>query len=281
MDAEVDLHKIARGTPGFSGADLQNLINEATLIASKQNQETVTMQCFEIARDKIMLGSERKTLISTEKDKEMTAFHEAGHTLVSLSCPKSMPIHKVTIIPRGMAYLGATMHLPEEDRYTQSRTELIEELAVLMGGRSAEQIVFNDITSGAASDIEQATRIARLMVCSYGMNSKMGTMQYGGRDERIYLGREIVKSEGYSEETGREIDIEIKTLVEDARKRADKILLENRDKLDILANKLLECETLDGHEVRKLLGFEEKKTPAAATPEVKTAESKPEENKTV
>jgi cell division protease FtsH len=276
VEPDVNLDIIARGTPGFSGADLANLINEAALLAARLDKKAAGMSELEEARDKVRWGRERKSRKISENERKITAYHEAGHTLVSLSCPKSMPIHKVTIIPRGMAYLGATMHLPEEDRYTQSKTELVEELAVLMGGRSAEQIVFNDITSGAASDIEQATRIARLMVCSYGMNSKMGTIQYGGRDEHVYLGREVVRAQAYSEETGREIDIEIKALIDNAKNRADTILTENRVKLDLLANKLLEVETLDGVEVRKLLGFEEKKVPTVITPEVKTAESNPE-----
>ena len=281
VEPDVNLDTIARGTPGFSGADLANLINEAALLAARLDKKAAGMSELEEARDKVRWGRERKSRKISENERKITAYHEAGHTLVSLSCPKSMPIHKVTIIPRGMAYLGATMHLPEEDRYTQSRTELVEELAVLMGGRSAEQIVFNDITSGAASDIEQATKIAKLMVCTFGMSSKMGTMQYGSREGNIYLGRDIGKSEGFSEETSREIDLEIKLLIDNAKKRADMILSENRAKLDILANKLLEVETLDGPEVRKLLGFEEKKSPSVTTPEVKTAESKPEEIKTV
>ena len=281
VEPDVNLDVIARGTPGFSGADLANLINEAALLAARLDKKAAGMSELEEARDKVRWGRERKSRKISENERKITAYHEAGHTLVSLSCPKSMPIHKVTIIPRGMAYLGATMHLPEEDRYTQSRTELIEELAVLMGGRSAEQIVFNDITSGAASDIEQATKIAKLMVCTFGMSSKMGTMQYGSREGNIYLGRDIGKSDGFSEETSREIDLEIKLLIDNAKKRADVVLSENRVKLDILANKLLEVETLDGPEVRKLMGFEEKKVPVVVTPEVKTAESKPEENKIV
>ncbi|MFA6291836.1 MAG: ATP-dependent zinc metalloprotease FtsH [Victivallales bacterium] len=281
IEPDVNLDTIARGTPGFSGADLANLINEAALLAARLDKKAAGMSELEEARDKVRWGRERKSRKISENERKITAFHEAGHALVSLSCPKSMPIHKVTIIPRGMAYLGATMHLPEEDRYTQSRTELVEELAVLMGGRAAEQIVFNDITSGAASDIEHATKIAKLMVCTFGMSSKMGTMQYGSREGNIYLGRDIGKSEGFSEETSREIDMEIKLLIDNAKKRADMILSENRVKLDILANKLLEVETLDGPEVRKLLGFEEKKAPASSVPEMKSAESKPEENKTV
>ena len=281
VEPDVNLDVIARGTPGFSGADLANLINEAALLAARLDKKAAGMSELEEARDKVRWGRERKSRKISENERKITAYHEAGHTLVSLSCPKSMPIHKVTIIPRGMAYLGATMHLPEEDRYTQSRTELVEELAVLMGGRAAEQIVFNDITSGAASDIEQATKIAKLMVCTFGMSSKMGTMQYGSREGNIYLGRDIGKSEGFSEETSREIDLEIKVLIDNAKKRADIILSENRAKLDILSNKLLEVETLDGPEVRKLMGFEEKKVPVVAAPEVKIAESKPEENKIV
>jgi len=281
IDADVNLDTIARGTPGFSGADLANLINEAALLAARLDKKAAGMSEMEEARDKVRWGRERKSRKVSDRERKITAFHEAGHTIVSLLCPNSEPIHKVTIIPRGMAYLGATMHLPEEDRYTQSRSELIDELAVLMGGRSAEQIAFNEITSGASSDIEHATKIAKLMVCTFGMSSKMGTMQYGSREGHIYLGRDIVKSEGFSEETAREIDLEIKALIDSAKKRSDTMLTENRYKLDLLANKLLEVETLDGAEVRKLLGFEEKKTavpaapevsaPAAPAPEIKTA----------
>ncbi len=274
VEPEVNLDVIARGTPGFSGADLANLVNEAALLAARLDKKAAGMAELEEARDKVRWGRERKSRKISDRERKITAFHEAGHTVVSLFCKNSEPIHKVTIIPRGMAYLGATMHLPEEDRYTQSRSELVDELAILMGGRSAEQIVFNEITSGASSDIEQATKISKLMVCTFGMSAKMGTMQYGSREGHIYLGRDIVKSEGFSEETAREIDLEIKVLIDEAKRRADTILTENRLKLDLLANKLLEVETLDGVEVRKLLGFEEKKVA-----EEKPAEIRPVENK--
>ncbi len=274
IEPDVNLDTIARGTPGFSGADLANLINEAALLAARLDKKAAGMSELEEARDKVRWGRERKSRKISDRERKITAFHEAGHTVVSLLCPNSEPIHKVTIIPRGIAYLGATMHLPEEDRYTQSKSELVDELAVLMGGRSAEQLVFNEITSGASSDIEQATKIAKLMVCTFGMSVKMGTMQYGSREGHIYFGRDIGKSEGFSEETSREIDLEIKAFIDSAKKRADTILTENRIKLELLANKLLEVETLDGVEVRKLLGIAEKavvEIPVdAKPPEVKT-----------
>ncbi len=274
VDPDVNLEVIARGTPGFSGADLANLINEAALLAARRDKKAAGMAEMEEARDKVRWGRERKSRKISEDERKITAYHESGHTIVSLNCPKGIPIHKVTIIPRGIAYLGATMHLPEEDRYTQRKSELLDQIAIYMGGRAAEEIIFGDITSGAASDIEQATKIAKVMVCSFGMSSKMGTMQYGNRDEHIYLGRDIVRSESYSEETAREIDLEIKKLVDEAMKRAMQILTDNKDKLDLLANKLLECETMDGVEVRKLLGFEEKKAPEATIPENKPPETK-------
>ncbi|HBC85872.1 MAG TPA: cell division protein FtsH [Lentisphaeria bacterium] len=280
VDPDVNFDVIARGTPGFSGADLANLINEAALLAARRDKKAAGMSEMEEARDKVRWGRERKSRKITDDERKITAYHESGHTLVSLNCPKGIPIHKVTIIPRGIAYLGATMHLPDEDRYTQRRSELVDQIAIYMGGRAAEEIIFGDITSGAASDIEQATKIARIMVCSFGMSTKMGTMQYGSRDEHIYLGRDIVRSEGYSEETAREIDLEIKKLVDEAMKRAMHILTENKAKLELLANKLLEVETMDGVEVRKLLGFEEKK-PVEPRAEIKPVPDKPAEIKTV
>ena len=265
MSKLVNLDTIARGTPGYSGADLANLVNEAALLAARLDKKEVEMPEMEEARDKVRWGRERKSRKINEQDRKITAYHEAGHTLVALNCSKAMPVHKVTIIPRGVAYLGATMHLPFEDRYTQSKEELFDELAVLMGGRAAEEIIFGDITSGAAGDIEYATKISRKMVCSYGMTEKLGTVQYGGSDHP-YLGRDIVRSEGFSEETSREIDIEIKKIIDSAKECATKILLDHKDKLEMLAKKLLDVETLDLKEIKKLLGIEDKvqDSPAAA-----------------
>lgn len=254
---DIDLDIIAKGTPGFSGADLANLVNEAALLAARNNRDAAAMDDLEEARDKVRWGRERKSRKISDKERKITAYHEAGHTLVALHCPDSMPVHKVTIIPRGQAYLGATMHLPEEDRYTQSKKELIDQITIYMGGRVAEEIIFNDITSGASSDIEQATRIARLMVCAFGMNDKMGTVQYGERAEHINLARDITKVEQYSEETAREIDIEIKKLLDGSKQRAENILNENKDKLELLSKELLEKETLDVHEIKKLLGMKD------------------------
>jgi cell division protease FtsH len=255
-ETSINLDLIAKSTPGFSGADLANIINEAALLAARINKKAVSTEELTEARDKVRWGRERKSRKIGEKERILTAYHEAGHTIVSLNCLKSMPIHKVTIIPRGMAYLGATMQMPEEDRYTKSKQEMIDEMAVLMGGRVAEELRVGDITSGASSDIEYATKIARAMVCTFGMSEKMGTVQYGGRSDHIYLGRDIVKSEGFSEETARDIDVEIKKFVDSAAETARRILSENLDKLDLLAKKLLESETLDGHEVKKLLGYD-------------------------
>ena len=252
---DVDLDIIARGTSGFSGADLANLINEAALIAARFDKAAAEMEDLEEARDKVRWGRERRSRKINDNDKKITAYHEAGHTLVALNCPKAMPVHKVTIIPRGVAYLGATMSLPEEDRYTKTKGEYLDELAVLMGGRCAEELIFDDITSGASGDISQATKIVRDMVCAFGMSDKLGTVQYGSRNEHIYVGRDITKTEDFSEETLREIDLEVKKFIENAYKRASNILKTNKAKLELLAKTLLEKETLDVKEIKQLLGY--------------------------
>ena len=251
----VDLDIIARGTPGFSGADLANLINEAALLAARNNRESAMMEDLEEARDKVRWGRERRSRKISERERKLTAYHEAGHTLVSLNCPDAIPLHKVTIIPRGRAYLGATMQLPQEDRYTESKQEMLDQITILMGGRCAEEIIFNDVTTGAASDIEQATRFARMMVCAFGMSEKLGSVQYGERGGHIYLGRDIVKNEAYSEDTAREIDLEIKRIISEAKERALKLLVENRSQLEKLSEALLEHETMDVKEIRALLGM--------------------------
>jgi len=255
LSDKVDLDIIARGTSGFSGADLANLINEAALLAARADKKAAEMEDLEEARDKVRWGRERRSRKINDKDKKITAYHEAGHTLVALNCPQSTPVHKVTIIPRGVAYLGATMSLPEEDRYTMAKGEYLDELVVLMGGRCAEELVFDDITSGASGDIEQATKIARGMVCAFGMSEKLGTVQYGSRNEHIYVGRDITKTEDFSEETLREIDLEIRTLIKNAHTRASDILKAQHDKLELLATTLLAKETLDVKEIKSLLGI--------------------------
>ncbi len=252
----IDLDRVARATVGFSGADLANLVNEAALLAARADRDAAEMHDFEEARDKVCWGRERRSKRISDRERKLTAYHEAGHCLVALNCPNSMPVHKVTIIPRGQAYLGATMHLPKEDRYTQSKQELLDEITVMMGGWAAEKIIFKDVTNGATSDIARSTATARKMVCSFGMSDKLGVMQYGERSEHIYVGRDITKQESYSEETAREIDLEIKKFLDDTLNHALGILNENSDKLEKLARELLEKETLDIAEIKKLLDIE-------------------------
>jgi cell division protease FtsH len=253
LDESVNLKKIARGTPGFTGADLENLVNEAALLASKSKKKTVEVSDFEQARDKLLVGSERKTMIITKKDKERTAYHEAGHTLLNVLTEKSDPFHKVTIVPRGRS-LGASWSLPERDKYSESKSEMIASIQLLLGGLLAEKIVFDEQTSGASNDIERATKIAQKMVRKYGM-SQLGPIVFGENPEQAYLGRDIMKHNAdYSEETARRIDEEIHRIISDASSDSEKKLLENRDKLDLLAKTLLEKETLQAKEVYDLLG---------------------------
>ena len=265
---DADLLVIAKGTPGYSGADLANLMNEAALLAACQNKDCIEMQDLEEARDKVRWGRERRSRAIDERDRRITAFHEAGHALVGLLCEHAEPLHKVTIVPRGNAYLGATMHLPENDRYTKSCSEVMDELVVLMGGRMAEQLIFNDITSGAAMDISQATSLARRMVCEWGMSKRMGPLNYGSRSDHIYLGREITRSEDHSEQTTREIDEEVRAIIDSAASRTRKLLEDNREKLQLLGDTLLERETLGADEIRQLLGIPK--------PAPKTEEQRPQ-----
>jgi cell division protease FtsH len=252
---DVDLEYTARGTPGFSGADLANLINEAALLAARNNKVAVQLADLDEARDKVRWGKERRSRKMDERDRRVTAFHEAGHALVGMFCELSTPLHKITIVPRGVAYLGATMHLPEQDRYTQSRKELEDEIAVLMGGRVAERLVFEDITTGAAMDIRQSTELAKRMVCEWGMSEKLGPLSYSGREEHLFLGRDITRTETYSEDTAREIDGEIRLIVDAAEARVGKILRTNVDKLKLLGDTLLERETMSALDVYLLLGM--------------------------
>src|SRR6266852_402818 len=248
---DVDLSIIARGTPGFSGADLANLVNEAELWAERQNRKFVMMSDFEMSKDKVLMGVERKSMILSDEEKKNTAYHEAGHALVAAMTPGADPVHKVTIIPRGMA-LGLTMQLPEDDKHTYTREYLEAMLAVLMGGRSAEEIFLGHITTGAGNDIERATDIARNMVCEWGM-SELGPLAYGKKDEAIFLGREIAQHRDYSEDTAIQIDKEVKRIVNEGYENAKKLLLNNRDKLERIAQALLVREVIDANEVKLLM----------------------------
>ncbi len=251
VDDGVDLSVIARGTPGFSGADLANLVNEAALLAASKGKEKIEMEDFDEAKDKVLLGKERRSMIISPEEKKITAYHEGGHTLVAKFLPEADPIHKVTIIPRGRA-LGLTQQLPIDDRHTYKKEYLLAQISILMGGRVAEEIVLGSITTGAGNDIERATELARKMVCEWGM-SKLGPLAYGQKDEQIFLGKELVKHKDYSEKTAIEIDNEIKSIVIDCYNKTKKILEDNIDKLHALANALLEKETLSGDEIDKII----------------------------
>ncbi len=250
---DVDLAILARGTPGMTGADLANMVNEAALLAARGNKENVAMEDFEEAKDKVMMGSARKSLVITEKEKNMIAYHEAGHTLVAKFLPKADPIHKVTIIPRGMA-LGVTHSLPIDETHTHSKEYLEATLAVLMGGRVAELLVLNQLDTGAGNDLERATKLARKMVCSWGMSEKIGPLTFGKTEEHMFLGKEIQKSTNYSEATAQLIDSEMRLFVENAEKTATEIISKNISKLHDLASALLEREILDSNEVDKIIG---------------------------
>jgi cell division protease FtsH len=248
---DKDLRRIARGTSGFSGADLENLLNEAALLAAREDKAAVELRDLEEARDKVMWGRERRSRVMDDREKKTTAYHEAGHALVQQVCAETEPLHKVTIIPRGF-YLGATMSLPEKDQYNQSRVKLLSQLAVLMGGRSAEEVEFDDITTGAQGDIREVTRLARLMVCNWGM-SDLGPQRFGENQEIMFLGREVSRNQDFSEDTARKIDAEISRLVKEAHDRARAIVTERRDQLKMIAERLLERETIDGRDVEEIV----------------------------
>ncbi len=248
---DVDLSTIARGTPGFSGADLENLVNEAALIAAQKNRESIHAEDFDSAKDKILMGRERRSQIISEEEKKITAYHEAGHALVAMNLENADPVHKVSIIPRGMA-LGVTQQLPVEDKHTYSRRYVEDQIAVFMGGRVAEELVLKSMTTGAGHDIETATDLARKMVCEWGMSEKLGPLSFGQKDEQIFLGREIAQHRDYSEETARTIDREVMRIVQENYGRATKILGENLEILHSMADRLLERETLTARDVEKI-----------------------------
>jgi len=252
IDKNVKLDVLAKGTPGLSGADIANLVNEAALLAARRNRESVTMADFEEAKDKVMMGTERKSLIISDKEKKTTAYHESGHVLVAKMVPEADPVHKVTIIPRGRA-LGVTTYLPMDEKHTYSKEYLEAMITYAMGGRAAEKLVFNELTTGAGNDIERATQLARKMVCEWGMSEKIGPLTFGKKEEEIFLGREISQHRDYSEETAQIIDEEVKRIVNTGMKKAEKILKDNMDILDRLSAALLEREILDGEEIDKII----------------------------
>jgi cell division protease FtsH len=251
LGEDVDISVIARGTPGFTGADLANLVNEAALNAARYNKKLVAMGDFELAKDKVLMGAERKSMVISNEEKRVTAYHEAGHTLVGLKVPNADPVHKVTIIPRGMA-LGVTQQLPEGDRHNYSEEYLLGQIAILMGGRIAEETFLGSITTGASNDIERATELARAMVCEYGM-SEMGPLTFGKKEEQIFLGREIAQHRDFSEDTAIKIDKQVKKIVTAQFERAKVIIEENRDTMVRLAECLLERESLDAVEIRRIV----------------------------
>ena len=252
LDPSVDLTVIARGTPGYSGAELANLLNEAALLAARNNRKAIGMFELEDARDKVRWGRERRSLAMTDEEKKYTAWHEAGHALVNVMLKHTHPLHKVTIIPRGQA-LGSTMSLPKQDVLSRRRKEMLDMIAMAMAGRIAEEIISGDISTGASGDIQQATQMARAMVCHFGMSDKLGMVQYGDNNEYVFLGREMMRSKDYSENVARDIDAEVKRIIDEGYKVAKDIIDAQRDKLEIIAQSLLEYETLDGSQVDEIM----------------------------
>jgi len=259
----VDLESIAKGTPGFSGADLENLVNEAALWAARKDKDRVDNVDFEMAKDKVIMGAERRSMIISDREKRTTAYHEAGHALVARMLPGADPVHKVTIIPRGRA-LGLTQQLPKEDRLNMSKEFAQNQIAILMGGRIAEELIFGQQTTGAGNDIEVATDLARKMVCEWGMSDKLGPLAFGKKEEQIFLGREMTQHQDYSQQTAIDIDSEVRRLVFANYDRAKQVLNENLDKLKAIAEALLEFETLDTADIDTLMegGRIERKPPA-------------------
>ena len=252
LDKDVDLDVLARETPGFVGADIENMVNEAAILAARRNKKAIGMKEFQEAIERVIAGPERKSRIISEEEKRIIAYHEAGHALVMHLLPNCDPVHKISIIARGMA-LGYTMPLPEEDRYLHRKSKFLDELAGLLGGRAAEEIVFGDITTGAANDLEQATKLARAMVTRYGMSEKLGPMTFGEKQELVFLGKEIGEQREYSEKVAQEIDEEVRRIIQEAYQKAKEILTKNREKLDRLAQALMEKETLEGDELKAYL----------------------------
>jgi cell division protease FtsH len=265
LSDDVDVAVLARGTSGFSGADLANLVNEAALNAARYNQKVVRMVDFEFAKDKVLMGAERRSMIISENEKRITAIHESGHALLAVMLPHADPIHKVTIIPRGMA-LGLTTMLPIDEKHNYSRDYLRDQICILLGGRIAEEITLGSITTGAGNDLERATDLARKMVCEWGMSDSMGPLTFGKKEEQIFLGREIAQHQDYSEDTALKIDHEVKRIVTEAYGRAQDILTQHKPRLTEMADALLARETLDAEQVRRIVAGERLDDPTPATP---------------
>ena len=264
MAKDLDMAVIARGTPGFSGADLENLVNEAALIAARQGAKEITLEFLETAKDKIIMGAERKSMIIPEKEKKITAYHEAGHAIVARLLPGTDPIHKVTIIPRGRA-LGLTMQLPINEKYTHSKQFLLNNIAILYGGWVAERVIFGEITTGAGNDIERASELARKMVCEWGMSDELGPLAYGKKEEQIFLGREIAQHRDYSEDTARKIDEVVKNIILDATEATTILLEENIDILKAVADELLDKETITLEDIDRIMKELKDEAEAAGT----------------
>ena len=260
LDKKVNLEDIARGTPGFSGADLENLVNEAALIAAHSDEQSIQQRDLERAKDKVLMGSERKSMIISDREKRVTAYHEAGHALVAKLMEHTDPVHKVTIIPRGLA-LGVTQQLPEEDRHTMTKSRAVATICVLLGGRVAEELVLGELTSGAGNDLDRTTDLARKMICEWGMSEKMGPLTFGKKEEQIFLGREIAQHRDYSEQTAQEIDHEVRGLVEQCYENVINLVRENLDALHRMAEALLVFETLDSDDIDRLVKGEKIERP--------------------
>ncbi|MDR0382598.1 MAG: AAA family ATPase, partial [Spirochaetaceae bacterium] len=260
LSDSVDISRLARATPGMSGADISNLVNEAALLAARKDKESVEMTDFEEARDKILMGTARKSLAVSEKERKMTAFHEAGHALLHYFLKNADPLHKVTIIPHGRA-LGMALSLPEQDNYAHTRSWLVDRIVICYGGWAAEKLVFGETTTGTQADLEQATGMARQMVCEWGMSEELGPVAYGQKDEPIFLGKEIARHKDYSDETARNIDAAVARVLDEGRALAESVLSENRASLEKLAGSLLEKETLSDDEIRLLLGLPAREQP--------------------
>jgi cell division protease FtsH len=270
LSDDVDVPVLARGTSGFSGADLANLVNEAALNAARYNQKVVRMSDFEYAKDKVLMGAERRSMIISEQEKRITAIHESGHAILAVMLPHADPIHKVTIIPRGMA-LGLTTMLPIDEKHNYSRDYLQDQIAILLGGRIAEYLTIGSITTGAGNDLERATEMARRMVCEWGMSDSMGPLTFGKKEEQIFLGREIAQHQDYSEDTALKIDQEVKRIVTEAYDRAHTVLTEYKHRLSDMAEALLSRETLDAEQVRRIVAGE----PLDELPQVQTSPEPP------
>ncbi|HQE24673.1 MAG TPA: ATP-dependent zinc metalloprotease FtsH [Candidatus Atribacteria bacterium] len=255
VDESVDLEVLARRTPGFVGADLANLVNEAALLAARQNRDVIKMEDFEEAIDKVIAGPERKHMVISEKEKQIVAYHESGHAIVARALPNADPVHKISIIPRGNMALGYTLQLPTEDRYLLSKQELLDRLAVLLGGRVAEEMVFGDVTTGAQDDLKKATEIAREMVCEYGMSEILGPLTLGRKHREVFLGRDIAEDRNYSEEIAYIIDKEVRAIIDQAYEKARESIERYREKLDLLAERLIEKEVLERVEIEQILDF--------------------------